>query len=101
VVHETGHHLDRDVPGLKQALVDYHRTVTQGATPRPFGGDYEADETFVPRTDGRTWINRYEGKTGGGEMTPMALQLLYQDPRNLQLRDPRLFDLILDHLREP
>lgn len=50
---------------------------------------------------GRAWIHRYQGRTGGGEMVSMGLQLLYQDARNLQLRDPELFDLLLDHLREP
>jgi len=101
VVHETGHHLARDVPGLQRALTEYHATVTEGSTPVPLGEGYKADETFNPRTDDQAWIHRYQGKTGGGEMVSMGLQLLHEDARNLQVRDPELFDLLLDHLREP
>jgi hypothetical protein len=109
-IHETGHHLEYEIPGLQKAVNEFHAKVTAGSERVHMGKGYDADEFYFPRSDGKVWMHNYMGKdysawkhgpdkTHATELTSMGVQYLYECPSSLAKSDPELFDILVDHLR--
>lgn len=98
VIHELGHILERQAPGvLDKALAFYDRR-TAGEALAPIGGNYDTSE--VTRRD--RFIDPYMGKDynrTATEVVSMGVQLLATAPERLATEDPDYFDFMYNLLR--
>lgn len=105
VIHEYGHHLEDEIPGVHQACVDFlkHRIgnepVRRYKEIMPRSG-YEDDEEgaqdqFADAFGSSGW---YVGKIYKGratEILSMGVQKLYEDPLRLATADPEYFKFVV------
>jgi hypothetical protein len=102
IVHELGHHLEESNSAVLKAVRSYRAAACAGGKILPLGKQYEPDEKYLARTDGKKWINNYIGKvydSGHTEVTSMGLELYSTKPLELARKDPDLFKLIANVAR--
>jgi hypothetical protein len=109
-VHEWGHAVEAQVPGLEQLAHDFHAYRTAGETPQKLADlfpahGYEPDEAGVAdRWQDHFGETRayYVGKTyehGATEILSMGVEALYRDPAGFARNDPEYAKFIIGVLR--
>jgi hypothetical protein len=107
-VHEIGHHLEAQTPGLTKRANEFRDyRVKKAGKPdinmkEEFGGGYESWETgneddFAKAFNGNRNSAAYAGKkysSGSTEIISMGLELMYQNPVGFAKRDPEWFRFI-------
>ena len=109
-VHELGHMLEHNKPGIKQRVQDFlaYRVASEAPTPMTTvdpGAQYDPGETGRKNHFDRAFPVRsayYVGKDYGGrssEIVSMGLQKLYDAPAELAEKDPEYFAFMVSVLR--
>ena len=101
-VHEFGHWLEENVPGLRDKVVRFLKERTEGEIRARLKDGYHANEwtkkdKFIDPYMGKVYEKF--GKTYATEVLSMGLEYLYDDPVRLARDDPGMFDFLLRLLR--
>lgn len=110
-VHEMGHALENNVPGLKKLSAEFRETrialaKTKDVPMNKFGDFYDPSEVGNP--DDWTKLFKFEshaayvGKryaAGDTEVLSMGLEKLYSDPVGMAKLDPQYFKFVIGALR--
>lgn len=97
IVHEMGHYIELNSPGVHAKVQAFYDMRTAGEKAKWLGRGYRPDEMFKKDK----FIDNYMGKVykGATEVLSMGLEYIYNDPMKLMTKDPGMFDFIIDIIR--
>lgn len=102
VVHELGHWIEDNIPGVKRDIADYYDIRTKGDAVASMNKVYNATNFNANEfTKPDKLITPYAGKVmkNGSEMLSVGLEFMYKHPAALAKKDPGLFDFVYKVVR--
>lgn len=103
VVHEMGHWIEHNVPGIREKTFAFLERRTQAEKAKWLGDRYNKAErakvdNFIDPYMGKDYFYP-NGQRRATEVLSMGLQYMYADPIKLAMQDPDYFDFIFNLLR--